>query len=746
MYTVSLIDYNETPTADTPTPVRKELYIYDSRTSDEEMMVSEPSLTLKASEAGSFSCTIPETNYGYGRIIKHYTRAIVRKNNKIIYMGRISSEDRDIYLNQKIYSEGALAYLNDSLTEKAVFTYKSLPYLLNYIFINHNAKFQSEPWKQFNFPYDSVTDTSTNCEAAFVGRDNKDVTSNKLSYYNVNFMTSMSALSELLELARAVIKIVYNDETEKWDVYIYKKDELPISSSQPIEFGSNIMDLIQSYDMTDFCSAVAPFGGELVQESKEIGEAVAGKDITDGYAAWLYNHVFMRAESDYNYFTWDISNDPTYANQGYWAFTFDIAAYNAGHTDRPLKRLYLSWRAYKHKMVDTQQQETGYIVDNAWRIYDASNQTLGFKELNDEPFNSEVNEVIDLTSAQYTGAATIKVAGWGNLITPLIRRDAEEVDEQDKLNISNCDTFSEDGLRHSTGSFYLYSDTLINSFGLIEKKLEYDIEDKNIPVNPWGYPYNDVMGTVTKTSGKVLGYIYDANEPDTYKGEYRVINGASVYSVVEYTLPDLGNRYRPKGVFISSRMHDIGVADGYKCDGVYAVYDTSDQILAYKSAAAEDKGSGFTSVKDEYIDLSDAKYYGAKYIRACGFGGDIPVNIIPADAAYSRDRLMEQAKLYLTSEQWEKVVINATAIDLNIVDDRWESFDICTRNEVYAPTHGINAYFPITELELQLDSFENNTIKLGYDSDEYMSAQLTETLRLAAVEATIEEKQRSGDS
>ena len=107
---------------------------------------------------------------------------------------------------------------------------------------------------------------------------------------------------------------------------------------------------------------------------------------------------------------------------------------------------------------------------------------------------------------------------------------------------------------------------------------------------------------------------------------------------------------------------------------------------------------------------------------------------------------MEQAKLYLTSEQWEKVVINATAIDLNIVDDRWESFDICTRNEVYAPTHGINAYFPITELELQLDSFENNTIKLGYDSDEYMSAQLTETLRLAAVEATIEEKQRSGDS
>ena len=122
MYTVSLFEYNTTPTATDPTPATDELYIFDPLTTDEGLMLTEPILSLEASCAGSFSCILPETNYGYGRIIRRRTRLVVRKDNKIIFMGRVNTEDRDLYLNQTIEAEGALAYLNDSLTDKKVFT------------------------------------------------------------------------------------------------------------------------------------------------------------------------------------------------------------------------------------------------------------------------------------------------------------------------------------------------------------------------------------------------------------------------------------------------------------------------------------------------------------------------------------------------------------------------------------------------------------------------------------------------
>jgi hypothetical protein len=37
---------------------------------------------------------------------------------------------------------------------------------------------------------------------------------------------------------------------------------------------------------------------------------------------------------------------------------------------------------------------------------------------------------------------------------------------------------------------------------------------------------------------------------------------------------------------------------------------------------------------------------------------------------------------------------------------------------------------------------ENNSIKLGYDNDEYLSAQLAENTRLMSISQSIEERRR----
>ena len=97
---------------------------------------------------------------------------------------------------------------------------------------------------------------------------------------------------------------------------------------------------------------------------------------------------------------------------------------------------------------------------------------------------------------------------------------------------------------------------------------------------------------------------------------------------------------------------------------------------------------------------------------------------------------MDQAKLYLTSYQWDKIVIEAQAVDLSMTSSEWEALDICKLARVLSKYHGADFNKPITALELNLNNFEDNTIKLGYDNDEYMSNQLNESLRLSAIEAS----------
>lgn len=737
MYSVYITDYNSTPTEDNVTVSRDELYIYDPITHDEGLALIEPILSLKASKVCSFSCTIPPTNYGYGRIIRGLTRIVVLKDDKVKFMGRINTEDRDLYLNQEIEAEGALAYLNDTLSEKKIYTYSSLFEILSDIFKNHNEKIPNEPWKQFHLKEE-------NCKAKFVGRDDTNVNSNLLSSYSVNFDISLELVTELVDLANGVLKIEYNEDNGWWDVYIYNKYELPASSNQPIEFGLNLLDLVQNFDMTDICTAVAPFGGELIQKPTEIGEAVAGEHINvDNIAFWYPDYIYVRESDNDNYELFSLSGKPWFEN-GYWSFKFNIAAYNAAHPNAKLTKIYISCRGYWYDYDDNGARK---ICDNAWRIYDSLGAMLGFKAYEEgKGFMSWIDEEIDLTSPQYLDATTIYVTGWGNLITPAIRRNAIIIGEPNNLSIKYCDSFDEDaqGLRHPANSPYLYSDKLIRLYGLIEKKLDYEVEDSLVPVKEWSYVNdrhdNDPRGTSKFFRDSMLGYDITDDE-HANEGNYQIIPYQGD-SCIQFELPDLYDPNRPRALFISSRESAMGDIDWdgrrWRMNGQFALYDTAWQVLAAQSC--ETNESTYKSIKNYLIDLSLPEYYGAKYVRVGGFGGIIGVDVRPSDDTAARDRLMGLAKSYLTDYQWEKVIIEATAVDLNLTSDEWESFDICTSVAVNSSVHGLDTTFPLTELDIQLDALENNSIKLGYDSDEYLSAQLAESSRLASVAQTIEER------
>lgn len=736
MYSVYLIDYDPNPGARPPeAPKREKLYIYDQLNHDEGMMITEPELSIAASSAGSFSFNLPKTNYGYGKILRTITRVVVEKDDKVIFMGRINSDDEDLWQNQRIEAEGALTYLNDSLSEKRVFlnkgrtqeerltVYKLAEEILEY----HNDKFQDEPWKQFHV----VTDIPVQNRAKFVGRDSEDVNSDAISYYSINYDNPLELLQEIVELADGAFTIKYNEDEGYWDVYIYGKFNFPVNNSQPIEFGLNLLDLTKSNDNSSVATVVAPFGGELIQKSKEIGEAVAGFQVSNNWSSWQADKIYVHNPDNWDYVIYNA------LGTGYWVFELNIGTYNNIYPNNKLKKLYVSWRGYKFTTGSGEPAPEGWIEDCAWRIYDASGNTLGYRAFNTPGFDSAIDEEIDLSNSEYYGATRIVISGWGYDILPLIYRDATVVEENDKLTIEKCDEFIDvDGFTHYAGSPYLISNDLVEKYGVIEKKIEYDIADSIVPIS----------GVITPSTGSTaLGsYAGDVGEdprPDADKGNYQIIPfGDDTYRTIQYELPDHRDPSYPRGVFITCRMQHFGIFDWdnkhWLIDGLYAVYDSVWQVLGYKEVPELQMGKSFDTVVNEYIDLSDAKYYGAKYIRAGNWGSGVTFNVVPSDDIKQADRLLAQAKLYLSNYQWEKTVIEATAVDLNMTDDSWEALDICTNVGVYS----VNYYFPITSLTTRLDDFSQNKVILGYDNEEYITTQLSQEQRLLSVTQSLEER------
>ena len=750
MYSVYLTDYNATPNERQETITKEKLYIYDQLNHDEALMITEPILNLEASKAGSFSFNLPQTNTGYNKIIRGLTRVVVEKDDHIIFMGRILESDNDIWMNTKVAVDGALTYLNDSISEKKIFTNKNVYEITKDILDHHNTKFPNEPWKQFNV----ITDIPNDKKAKFVGRDVNDASSNNISSYSINYDNPLELLQELVELADGAFTYKYNETSEQWDVYIYDKFRFP-AISQPIEFGLNLFDLTQSYNNSSICTVVAPFGGDLVQRSKAIGDAIAGFQMSyfsEGtpvpqgwtnvyWASWYPDSIYVHdptASQNWYYSKYQAHD----VGGGYWVFVLHIDQYNQRNPQRPLKKLYISWRGYNFTTGPEEEAGEGQIEDCAWRVYDSVGNTLGYRAFNTPGFDSAIDEEIDLTNSEYYGATTIWVSGWGLSITPMIYRDAEISEENDRLTIEKCDEFIDvDGFTHYAGSPYLISNDLVEKYGVIEKKLEYDIADSIVPIT----------GVITPSTGSTaLGcFAGNASEdpnPDADRGNYQIIPfGDSGYSTIQYELPDHKDPNYPRGVFITCRMHYYGIYDWdnkhWLINGMYAVYDGVWQLLGYKEANVEAMGKSFNTVVNEYIDLSDAKYYGAKYIRAGNWGDGVTFNVIPSNDIIQANRLLAQAKLYLTQYQWEKTVIEATAVDLNMTDDSWEALEVCTNTYVISDSHNMYpSYFPITSLSIQLDDFSQNKVILGYDNEEYITTQLSQEARVLSITQSIEER------
>lgn len=292
------------------------LCIQDSFLGLKETMLIDPKLTKKKNSAGSFEAGVHQDNVAMatldrdGRpwIEKGNTRIFIKAfKNKyespilesadgiVIWDGRVLSCDTDFYNQPKIYAEGSLSYLNDTIQPKEVFQYNEQYYkypwqIFNRIIRNHNSICTGKAYTESSSAYNATMDSSllpdTSChDRTFADqgfnyqygkewptdwvKEQKAEATENASKFSVGEETTMAALTKFLQTFGGSVRVTWewispegaapryvrNLEwiTEDYDV---SKQNDPAT----ISFAVNLLDMTRKTDASSVVTAVMPRG------------------------------------------------------------------------------------------------------------------------------------------------------------------------------------------------------------------------------------------------------------------------------------------------------------------------------------------------------------------------------------------------------------------------------------------------------------------------------------------------------
>ena len=75
--------------------------------------------------------------------------------------------------------------------------------------------------------------------------------------------------------------------------------------------------------------------------------------------------------------------------------------------------------------------------------------------------------------------------------------------------------------------------------------------------------------------------------------------------------------------------------------------------------------------------------------------------------------MKKKAEKYLSDIQFENLSLTCNAVDLNMVDVDIERIKLGDSIRVVSKPHGMDRYFPVTALTIDLQNPQNNTVTLG---------------------------------
>ena len=239
---------------------------------DPSLALINANLTLEISAAGSFDFTMPRSHKRITALSLLTSTIDVYEDNEVIFTGRPVSVDTDYYNQLKVYCEGALSYLNDSVQgirdsyETSIITF--FESLIN----NHNSQVSSN--RRFTIGRITVGDEVVDRE--------------------LNYDTTYDAIKRYcLETNGGYLFV----RKENGVNYIDWLASMPGSNNQDVRFGVNLLDLSSKLDLGDIATCLIPLGASQTSE-EDYGiaypltvESVIGSDTIETSAVSTYGRI-----------------------------------------------------------------------------------------------------------------------------------------------------------------------------------------------------------------------------------------------------------------------------------------------------------------------------------------------------------------------------------------------------------------------------------------------------------------------
>ena len=213
-----------------------ELFFANDWNEKEYRLVS-PKIKLELNKSGSVEFTILPTHPFYNAFSPMKSIVTAYRDDTLIFDGRVLSGDTDNYKQLRVYCEGALAYLVDSILPPCKGT-RTAEEHYRLIVNAHNE--QVEPEKRFSPGIVSIDQKS---ESQIFGEDS----------YRENFS---SIETDLLDAYGGYLRIRYDGNIRYLD-YVKSYDS---TNSQKIRFGSNLLDLTNKRSGEDLFTVLLPIG------------------------------------------------------------------------------------------------------------------------------------------------------------------------------------------------------------------------------------------------------------------------------------------------------------------------------------------------------------------------------------------------------------------------------------------------------------------------------------------------------
>jgi hypothetical protein len=231
--------------------------LYDPRLPD--LFVLDPVLVQKKNEPGELTVTIPKEHAYYGVIEKLKSRVKVYRDETLIWVGRVIEDERDLYENRRVIAEGVLAYLLDSIIRPFEYSGAAGAFF-EQILATHNGQVNED-------------------QRIHIGNVSVDET---IYRHSLDYLTAWQVItSRLLELLGAYLVVRF--DSEEHPVLDYLAD-VPDTSTQRIEFGENLIDLVLSKSASDTYTACIPLGAALrdIDPESESDERLTIESVNEG--------------------------------------------------------------------------------------------------------------------------------------------------------------------------------------------------------------------------------------------------------------------------------------------------------------------------------------------------------------------------------------------------------------------------------------------------------------------------------